>query len=127
VQSKCLIIWKLNVQVAIDDPITFQDFYESLHEISNEGAPGSSDATVNIVKAWAPKTRRLVFDHMTNTWVYRSTPKWLKNKVIKLAPKIAAGNSELKNMRPISLYEVVQKAWTIIVSKQIHLVWHNNH
>jgi ribonucleotide monophosphatase NagD (HAD superfamily) len=29
-------------------------------------------------------------------------------------------------MMPISLYEVVQKAWTTIISKRIHLVWHNH-
>jgi hypothetical protein len=28
-------------------------------------------------------------------------------------------------MMPISLYEVVQKAWATIIFKQIYLVWHN--
>ena len=29
-------------------------------------------------------------------------------------------------MRPISLYEIVRKAWTTIVAKRIHLVWHHH-
>jgi hypothetical protein len=114
-----------DVTAAIEDPITFQDFNESLNAISNGGAPGPSDATANMVKAWAPKTRQLVYDHISYIWVHRTIPKWFKNKIIKLAPKIS-DNSELKNMRPISLYEVVRKTWTTIISKQIHLVWHNH-
>jgi hypothetical protein len=114
-----------DVKAAIDDPITFQDFNESLNAISNGGVSGPSDATANMVKAWASEIRRLVYDHMTNIWVHRSTPKWFINKVIKLAPRIA-GNSELKNMRPINLHEVVRKTWTTIVSKRIYLVWHNH-
>jgi hypothetical protein len=91
-----------DVKASIDDPITFQDFRESLNAIFNGGAPGHSNATANMVKAWALKRRRLVYDHLTNTRVHRSTPKWLKNKAIKLASKIA-GDSKPKNMRPISL------------------------
>jgi len=62
---------------------------------------------------------------MTNIWTAKTTPAWFRDKVIKLAPKIT-GNSELKNMRPISLYEVLRKTWTTIVAKRIHLAWHNN-
>ena len=49
----------------------------------------------------------------------------MKDKVIRLAPKVA-GNSDLKNMRPISLYEVIRKIWTTIIAKRIHLVWHEH-
>ena len=65
-----------------------------------------------------------MYQHLQNIWTTRTTPKWLKDKVLKLAPKLI-GNSELKNMRPISLYEILRKLWTTIVGKRIHLTWHN--
>jgi hypothetical protein len=40
-----------DVKAAIDDPITFQDFDESLNAISNEEAPGPSYAIANMVKS----------------------------------------------------------------------------
>ena len=56
-------------------------------------------------------------------WQQRACPEWLKNKVIKLAPKVA-GSNDLSHMRPISLYEVLQKVWTTTIAKRIHLIWH---
>ena len=113
------------LQAAIDAPITFEDFDETLQSISNGGAAGPSGVTANMMKAWDKSIRQLVHQHMDNIWRTRATPKWFKDKLIKLAPKVP-GNTELKNMRPISLYEVVRKAWTTIIGKRIHLIWHNN-
>ena len=78
-----------------------------------------------MVKAWPESVRKLVYKHMLNIWKTRASPTWIKDKVIKLAPKIA-GNTELQNMRPISLYEVVRKVWTTIIAKRINLMWHNH-
>jgi hypothetical protein len=49
----------------------------------------------------------------------------MKDKVIRLAPKVP-GSSDIRHMRPISLYAVVRKIWTTIIAKQIHLEWHQN-
>jgi hypothetical protein len=77
-----------------------------------------------MVKAWSAETRHLVYYHMNNIWTKRATPGWFKDKLIKLAPKIA-GSTELNNMRPISLYEVIRKAWATIVGRRIHQAWHD--
>jgi hypothetical protein len=53
----------------------------------------------------------------------RTIPIWFKDKLIKLAPKIP-GNDQLDNMRPISLYEIIQKIWTTVVARRIYRVWH---
>jgi hypothetical protein len=79
-----------DVKAAIKDPITFQDFNESLNAISNGGAPGPSDATVKLVKAWAPETRQLVYDLMSNIWVHRTTPKWLKTRSLNWHRRLLA-------------------------------------
>jgi hypothetical protein len=108
------------LQNVLDEAITFEDFNLAINSLTNGGAPGPSGVTVNMIKAWSPSTRQLVHMHMENIWTARTTPAWFRDKVIKLAPKIT-GNSELKNMRPISLYEVLRKTWTTIVAKRIHL------
>jgi len=112
------------IRQTLTDMITFEDFDDSIGQLTYGGAGGPSENTASMVKAWSPGTRRLVYQHMQNIWTTRTTPKWFKDKVLKLAPKLI-GNSELKNMRPISLYEILRKLWTTIVGKRIHLTWHN--
>jgi hypothetical protein len=114
-----------DLQAHLHERVTFEEFNESLNGIVNGGAPGPSETTNNMIKAWSPTNRRLAYRHMENIWKHRDAPKWFKDKLIKLAPK-ASGNPSLDNMRPISLYEVLRKAWTTIIAKRIHLAWHNN-
>jgi hypothetical protein len=113
------------IHTAVNERITFAEFNTSLNGMPTGKAGGASEVTSNMAKKWSEDTRRLIYAHMENIWTTRSTPAWFKDKVIKLAPKIA-GNTELKNMRPISLYEVLRKAWTTIIARRIHLEWHNN-
>jgi hypothetical protein len=47
----------------------------------------------------------------------------MKHKLLKIAPKVP-GNSQMKNMRSISLYEVIRKVWTTTIAKRIHCVLH---
>ena len=68
----------------------------------------------------------MVYHHLNEIWKAKASPVWFKDKVIKLAPKIP-GNTELNNMRPISLYEVIRKVWTTIIAKRIHKSWHDLH
>jgi len=112
------------VREVVYAPITIEDFGDALDDIVTGGAPGLSLATANMVKGWSDEVRRFVFMHMNNIWMQRQCPTWIKDKVLKLAPKIP-GNAALKNMRPISLYEIIRKVWTTTIAKRIHLVWHN--
>jgi hypothetical protein len=85
------------------------------------GAPGLSLATANIVKGWSTEVRQFSYTRMSSLWQMRETPQWMKDKRLELAPKVP-GNSQMKNMRPISLYEVIRKVWTTTISKRIHRV-----
>ena len=113
------------VAEAINSKITLVDFEDAIEAIPADGAPGPSQVTANMIKAWSAETRAFIYQHMLNMWSTRTTPRWFKDKLLKLAPKIA-GNSDLSNMRPISLYEIIRKVWTTIVAKRINLVWHTN-
>ena len=112
------------IHARLSERITYEEFDASLNALVNGSAPGPSEVTSNMIKAWSSSTRHLVYAHMEHIWIERAAPKWFKDKVIKLAPKIP-GNTELNNMRPISLYEVLRKAWTTIVAKRIHQIWHD--
>jgi hypothetical protein len=77
-------------------------------------------AIANIVKGWSTEIHQFVYTHMSALWQMQETPQWIKDKRLKLASKVP-GNSQIKNMRPISLYEVIRKVWTTtIVSSTLH-------
>ncbi len=80
-------------------------------------------ATANMVKGWSTEVRQFAYTHMSALWEMKGTPQWMKDKRMKLAPKVP-GNSQLLNMRPISLYEVIRKVWTTTIAKRIHRVLH---
>jgi hypothetical protein len=60
---------------------------------------------------------------MSALWQMQETSQWMKDKPLKLAPKVP-GNLQMKNMRPISLYDVIRKVWTPTIAKRIHRVLH---
>ena len=111
------------IEDVLQAPVTFQDFTDAIQDVKTNGAPGPSDHTANMLKAWSLETTTIVYNHMCNIWGNRLSPSWFKDKTVKLAPKIP-GNTDLKNMRPISLYEVIRKVWTTILAKRINLIWH---
>jgi len=111
------------VLAAENKPITFEDFNNALKDLVNGGAPGPSNATANMIKGWNTEVRQFAYEHMQALWEMRAVPLWWKDKKVKLAPKIP-GNSQLQNMRPISLYEIIRKVWTTTIAKRIHQVLH---
>jgi hypothetical protein len=60
---------------------------------------------------------------MPALWQMQETYQWMKDKQVKLAPK-TPGNSQIKNIQPIGLYEIIRKVWTTTISKRIHRVLH---
>jgi hypothetical protein len=111
------------VRAAEDTPITFGDFEAALKDIVVGGASGPSMATASMVKGWSTEIRQCTYTHMSALWQMRETPQWMKHVRLKLAPKVS-GNSQMKNMRPISIYKVIRKVCTTTIAKRIHRVLH---
>jgi hypothetical protein len=111
------------IQDTIYSEITFEQFDEALNALKTGSAPGPSQVTANMIKAWPQSTRVLVHKHMSNIWQSRTIPPWFKDKLMKLIPKLPDSEA-LDDMRPISLYEIIRKVWTTIVGKRINRVWH---
>jgi hypothetical protein len=103
------------VKAAEDTPITFRDFEAALKNIANGGAPGSSMATANMDNGWSTEVYQFAYTHKFALWQMRETPQWMKDKRLELAPKVP-GNPQMKNIRPISLYEVIRKIWTTTIT-----------
>jgi hypothetical protein len=66
-------------------PVTHEDFAKAIQAITTGGAPGLSDHSANMVKAWSESTTKIVFEHMTNIWESQFSPSWFKDKVVKLS------------------------------------------
>ena len=111
------------LQDTIYSNISFADFDEALNALKTGSAPGPSQVTANMIKAWPQPTRMFVYKHMSNIWKSRTIPPWFKDKLMKLIPK-SPDSEALDDMRPISLYEIIRKVWTTIVGKRINKVWH---
>ena len=112
------------IEAEINRLITYEEFSQAIDALRTGSAPGPSETTPNMMKAWNPAIRRFIYGHMLNVWSHRICPSWFKDKLIKLAPKVL-GSNELANMRPISLYEVLRKVWTTTIAKRIHTIWHH--
>jgi len=113
------------IKASLDQLITFDEFSAAIDDLRAGSAPGPSETTPSMLLAWNPAIRQFIYTHVLHVWQHRSCPSWFKDKIIKLAPKVANSN-DLNHMRPISLYEIVRKVWTTTVAKRIHLIWHHH-
>jgi hypothetical protein len=62
---------------------------------------------------------------MSALWKLQEAPQWMKEKRLKFAPN-TPGNSHIKNVRSISLYEVICMVWSTTIAKRIHCVLHKD-
>jgi hypothetical protein len=58
-------------------------------------------------------------------WQIKTILIWFKDHILSPLPKIP-GNTDDKNMRPISLFEIIRKTWTGMVVRRIQRVWTNH-
>ena len=76
------------LQDTIYSDISFEHFNEALNDLKTGSAPGPSQVTANMIKAWPRSTRMFVYKHMSNIWQSRTIPPWFKDKLMKLIPKL---------------------------------------
>jgi hypothetical protein len=78
-----------------------------------------------MIKAWDAGMIAYIHSLMQVLWEHKTIPIWWKDHVLSPLPKIP-GNTELKNMRPISLFEIIRKIWTGMIVRRIQAVWTNH-
>jgi hypothetical protein len=105
------------VRAAEDNPITFGDFEAALKNIVNGGRPLSLHGHSKHGQGMVNRGRSIcIYIHVSIMANARDPP-------MDEEPKVP-GNSQMKNMRPISLYEVIRKVWITTIAKRIHRVLH---
>jgi hypothetical protein len=58
-------------------------------------------------------------------WEHKTIPISWKDHILSPLPKIPV-HTELKNMRLISLFEIIRKIWTCVIVRGIQAVWMNH-
>ena len=107
---------------AMTSPLTLHEYHAAIKHLRHGSAGGPSALTPSVIKSWSPSITSFVFRHLNVLWMTKTTPEWMKDKLIRLVPK-SPGATDLNNMRPISLYETLRKIMTTIVARRIHLIW----
>jgi hypothetical protein len=62
------------IEEVLQAPVTFQDFTEAIQGVKTNGAPGPSNHTANMLKAWLMETTTIVYNHICNIWGVTDSP-----------------------------------------------------
>jgi hypothetical protein len=111
-----------DMRLALDQPFSLEEFTAAIKHLSKDKSPGPSMVNSNMIKGWDPGMVEYVHSLMQVLWENKKIPIWMKDHILSPLPKIP-GNTELKNMRPISLFEIIRKLWTGMVVRRIQAVW----
>ena len=95
---------------------------------ANNKSPGLSGFTINMLKELPEEVQRRLHGAMCYIWEHRNdpgqnTPESWTARWLCMIPKKKNGNITLDSIRPISLYEVLRKVWTSIITARISKVW----
>jgi hypothetical protein len=106
--------------------ITFDEFTAEIRSRPSGKSGGISGFTINMLKALPIELQSSIFDVMNDLWKRRADdtviPESWFHRWICTVPKVK-GVCDIKQIRPISLYEVLRKLWTSIINKRISAVW----
>jgi hypothetical protein len=97
-----------DMSTALEQAFFLKEFTAAIKHLSKDKAPGPSMVNSNMIKAW--NTGMIAYFHsmMHVLWEHKTIPIWWKDHILSPLPKIP-GNAELKNMQPISLFEIIRK------------------
>jgi hypothetical protein len=124
-RSKATPALRDDMQALLAEAYTLEEFKASIKHLSKDKAPGPSMVNSNMIKAWDDGMVMYMHSMMQALWEAKKIPVWFKDHILSPLPKIP-GNTELKNMRPISLFEIIRKIWTGMVVTRIQRVWTNH-
>jgi hypothetical protein len=88
---------------ALAKPFSLVEFTAAIKHFSKDKAPGPSMVNSNMIKSWDAEMVAYIHSLMQALWEHKTIPIWMKDHILSPLPKIP-GNTELKNMRPISLF-----------------------
>ena len=114
-----------DMSATLAQAFSLEEFTAAIKHLSKDKAPGPSMVNSNMIKAWDAGMIAYIHSMMQALWEHKTIPIWWKDHILSPLPKIP-GNTELKNMRPISLFEIIRKIWTGMIVRRIQAVWTNH-
>ena len=109
---------KLQVfQSTVMNTPSFDDFTRELKNGSADSSGGPSGLTYGMMKTWPVRVQRAVYDALASNWVTKEIPDDWKWRWLLPIPKVE--DPTLKQLRPLSLMEVLRKLWSKLFVRRI--------
>jgi hypothetical protein len=115
------------MRVALNQEVSFEEYMSEIRSKANNKSPGLSGFTINMLKEFPEEVQRQLHGALCEIWNRRNEPdmipeSWFSRWLCSV-PKKKNGPIMLDSIRPISLYEVLRKVWTSIITARISKVW----
>ena len=108
---------------AVATPPSLEEFIYQIRQAPSNSAGGATGLSYNQMKKWGPQTLNWAHHNLVTLWTERHTPDWWKDRF--LVP-IGKGETEIEtnlaNVRPLMLLEVLRKLWTGIFNHRFRLI-----
>ena len=120
---------KEDIAASLSEAVTYEDFKKTVDGKASGKAPGISQFSINMLKGLPEDLLFPVYRALNHLWTNRDTgisPESWKNRLLVMVPKLSESAPALDRVRPISLYEVLRKVWTTIITTRIVNVWHDH-
>jgi ribonuclease HI len=115
------------MKAALNQGVSYEEYMSEVRSKANNKSPGLSGFTINMLKELPEEVQRHLHLGLCEIWSRREDPtmvpeSWYARWICSV-PKKKNGPITLDSIRPISLYEVLRKVWTSIITARISRVW----
>ena len=110
------------LQAAMEEPPTEEEFRWALHDQKKSTTPGMSNVTYGNIKDWPDELITDGYQLLRVMWRQQHIPQAWKEKWAVLLAK-TADTADINNLRPIGLEDCMQILWFSISYKRIAAAW----
>ena len=100
---------------------TLVEFLAAIKHSKKNSAPGVSGLSYNMLRLCPPPLLQAMYDSLATMWTSKEVPEYWKWRWLVPIPKCKSPS--LKDLRPLSLVEVIRKIWAVVVVRRIGLCW----
>jgi hypothetical protein len=94
---------------------TYEEFTQAIEYSPNGTAPGMSDITYNMLKAWPDNAKRKAYEALTTLWESKTIPEHFKWRYQCLKPKTTDAYPAADELRPLTLLDSLRKTWERLI------------
>jgi hypothetical protein len=98
---------------------TYEEFTQAITYSPNGTAPGMSDITYNMLKAWPENAKRKAYEALTTLWESKTVPEHFKWRYQCLKPKTNEAYPTADELRPLTLLDSLRKTWERLILNTI--------